>query len=287
MIRPPPTSANAPGRSPWTIHVQIGLNTAHQQQRGRFEARHLAQRPRQQYVGESDLENPEIEQNRHIDRSRRGRPASPLAGRRRTRSELPAITVAAAGVVVRGTLAHPAESGERQSPRRTGHRRRSDCRRPGSGAVLSDCCLRTEKQQDRARCDRRDHREIHLPDRLAQHQRPEQKQVQRRGRLQEDGVGRGGRFRSPARTGSALPRRRGRSARCASVHPAPARPASTDRAPPPRFPSGNPATAQLESEQALIAAPPVENRIAAANRPRPVPGAFDNLQSNPAAPATI
>ena len=53
------------------------------------------------------------------------------------------------------------------------------------------------------------------------------------------------------------------------------------------MPDRNPATAQLESEQALIAAPPVENRTAAVKMPSRLFVAFDNLQSNAAAPATI
>jgi hypothetical protein len=41
-----------------------------------------------------------------------------------------------------------------------------------------------------------------------------------------------------------------------------------------------PATCQLESEQPLIAAPPVENSSAAANRNSRFLSALDNLKSN-------
>ncbi len=53
------------------------------------------------------------------------------------------------------------------------------------------------------------------------------------------------------------------------------------------MPDRKPATAQLESVQALMAAPPVEKSSAAAKRPNRFFDASDNLQSNPRAAATI
>ena len=53
------------------------------------------------------------------------------------------------------------------------------------------------------------------------------------------------------------------------------------------IPDRNPATCQLEREHALIAAPPVENKSAAANKNSRFFAAFDNLQSNETGAATI
>ena len=46
------------------------------------------------------------------------------------------------------------------------------------------------------------------------------------------------------------------------------------------MPERNPATCQLESEQALMAAPPVEKSSAAPKRKKRFFAALDNLQSN-------
>ncbi len=53
------------------------------------------------------------------------------------------------------------------------------------------------------------------------------------------------------------------------------------------IPDRNPATCQLESDDALIAAPPVENSSAAANSKNRFPDAFDKLQSNQIQATTI
>ena len=53
------------------------------------------------------------------------------------------------------------------------------------------------------------------------------------------------------------------------------------------IPDRNPATCQLVSEEALIAAPPVENSSAAAISISRLVVALDKLQGNPAAMATI
>ena len=121
-------------------------------------------------------------------------------------------------------------------------------------------------------CDRRDHRKIDFPDWLAQHQRPQQKQVETARWIAGRWHSPRWSIYSPARRGSASPRKRGRSGGCARGMPDKripgARRAAADRATAAAIPERKPATAQLESEQALIAAPPVENRIAAAKMPR-------------------
>jgi hypothetical protein len=53
------------------------------------------------------------------------------------------------------------------------------------------------------------------------------------------------------------------------------------------IPDRNPATCQFESEHALIAAPPVENRIAVVNSDNRLWDAWDKLQSNAIAATTI
>ena len=238
--------------------VQHGLG---EKQQRRLERADVTEPVVEKDVGQSDLEHAERDDDGDVGRASPMPTGSANGRQNRNANALPRTTAVAAPPAGSAGLPHEPEAGHGEGPAQT-RQRREDVPLNGSGAVTLPASRPTKNSASPAPSATMK-RQLTPPDGLLQEPRPEEHEVDRRGRLQEDRArGR----RQFVREDEQDHRRRVDHAdarRKAGRHRARAA-GSIRRTATAATPERNDATCQPVSCVALIAAPPVENSMAAA-----------------------